>query len=111
MSGMSSLLKAFGIDFSPEGIKAMLAEYGVNYDEVITLLPQMAKTLDDFNERLKRVENMQVSILNLLTERNEHDWNRDSAGGSGAIPLYHNGSGNALVDEHTGNPGSVTDNG
>lgn len=68
MNGWASLMKAFGIDLSPAGVKAMLTEYGVDYEEIITLIPKMAQTLDDFNARLQRVENLQVQMLNLLNE-------------------------------------------
>ena len=64
--GLATMLKAFGLDLSPEGVRAMLQEYGVNYDEIVTLIPRMAVTLDEFNARLIRVEQAQAQILSLL---------------------------------------------
>ena len=100
MSGMSTLLKAFGVDLSPEGVKKMLAEYGIDYNEVVTLMPKMAATLDEFNARLSRVETMQGQILDLLMTEGKYGVTNNT-GSLGAIGsntnALVNGSGNSTA--------------
>jgi hypothetical protein len=86
MQGFMWLLKSFGIDLSPDGIKEMFSkvtgddirrvvgELGLNADEILAMPKMLALKLQEFEQR-------QIRILTLLEENhvgNSRDSNEQS---------------------------------
>jgi hypothetical protein len=97
---LSALVGALGLDFSsPAATRQSFEQLGIDPNTVTFLqseIPKIAKTIEAFDDRMKRIENMQVTILRLLNggtnERN--GTGTDDAGRQLAIG---HASGNAVA--------------